>query len=57
MSKKEKEIKGMMKVFERFSTKEDHQKLVAGVAKKLELEERIKELKALRMKGIKKLPG
>lgn len=40
-TKEEKEIYNMMKVFARFNTAEDHEKLVQGIIKEKEIRQRI----------------
>ena len=45
----------MMKVFPRFNTAEDHEKLVQGIIKEKELRQRIQELKELKKKGFRTL--
>ncbi len=45
----------MMKVFARFNTAEDHEKLVQGIIKEKELRQRIQELKELKKKGFRTL--
>ena len=44
-TKEEKEIYNMMKVFARFNTAEEHEKLVQGIIKEKEIRQRIEELK------------
>jgi transcriptional adapter 2-alpha len=45
----------MMKVFARFNTVEDHEKLVQGIIKERQIRQRIEELKEFRKKGFKTL--
>jgi len=44
-TKEEKEIHNMMKVFARFSTPEDHDKLVQGIIKEKQIRQRLEDLK------------
>ena len=52
-TKEEKEIYNLMKVFARFNTSEDHEKLVQGIIKEKQIRQRIEELKFYRKLGIK----
>ncbi len=54
-TKQEKEIYNMMKIFSRFNSSEDHEKLVRGIIKEKELRERVMELKELKAKGYRTL--
>lgn len=44
-TKEEKEIHNMMKIFARFSTPEDHDKLVQGIIKEKQIRQRLEDLK------------
>ena len=52
-SKEEKDIYNLMKVFARFNTPEDHEKLVQGIIKEKQIRLRIEELNNYRSKGLK----
>ncbi|KRX06785.1 Homeodomain protein [Pseudocohnilembus persalinus] len=52
-TKEEKEIYNMMKPFARFSTKEEHEKLVMGIIKEKQIRQRIEELRTYRKLGLK----
>jgi transcriptional adapter 2-alpha len=52
-TKGEKEIHNMMKVFARFNTPEDHDKLVDGIIKEKQIRERIEELRQYKKLGLK----
>ena len=52
-TKEEKEIYNLMKVFARFNTSDDHEKLVQGIIKEKQIRQRIEELKFYRKLGIK----
>lgn len=52
-TKEEKEIYNLMKVFARFNTAEDHEKLVQGIIKEKQIRQRIEELKFYRKMGLK----
>ena len=52
-TKEEKEIYNMMKVFARFNTPEDHEKLVQGLIRERQLRARIEELKYYKKMGLK----
>jgi len=52
-TKEEKEIYNLMKVFARFNTGDDHEKLVQGIIKEKQIRQRIEELKFYRKLGIK----
>lgn len=54
-TKEEKEIYNMMKVFARFNTPDEHEKLVNGIIKEKQIRQRIEELKELRAKGYRNL--
>jgi transcriptional adapter 2-alpha len=54
-TKEEKEIYNIMKVFARFNTPEDHDKLVQGIIKEKQIRQRIAELKELKGKGFRTL--
>eukprot|EP01016_Furgasonia_blochmanni_P016095 TRINITY_DN1912_c0_g2_i11.p2 TRINITY_DN1912_c0_g2~~TRINITY_DN1912_c0_g2_i11.p2 ORF type:complete len:237 (+),score=91.62 TRINITY_DN1912_c0_g2_i11:79-711(+) len=52
-TKEEKEIYNLMKIFARFNTPEDHEKLVQGIIKERQIRARIEELRFYRKIGIK----
>ncbi len=52
-TKEEKEIYNLMKVFARFNTADDHEKLVQGIIKEKQIRQRIEELKFYKKLGIK----
>lgn len=52
-TKDEREIYNMMKVFARFNTPEDHEKLVEGIIKEKQLRQRIEELRQYKKLGLK----
>jgi transcriptional adapter 2-alpha len=54
-TKEEKEIYNMMKVFARFSTAEEHEKLVQGILKEKQIRQRLEYLKDLKSKGFRTL--
>lgn len=43
----------MMKVFARFSTADEHEKLVQGIIKEKQIRQRLEELKDLKRKGFR----
>ena len=45
----------MMKVFARFNSAEEHERLVQGIIKEKEIRQRIEELKELKKKGFRTL--
>ena len=45
----------MMKVFARFNSAEEHERLVQGIIKEKEIRQRIEELKQLKKKGFRTL--
>jgi hypothetical protein len=45
----------MMKVFARFSTSDDHEKLVQGILKEKQIRQRLEYLKDLKSKGFRNL--
>ncbi|EGR31009.1 hypothetical protein IMG5_119510 [Ichthyophthirius multifiliis] len=51
-SKEEKEIYNMMKVFARFSTPEEHERLVQGIIKERQIRQKIEELKTYKKIGL-----
>ena len=52
-TKEEKEIYNVLKVFARFQTPEEHEKLVQNIVKERELRRRIEELLAYKRLGLK----
>lgn len=52
-SAEEKEIYNMMKIFARFHSEEDHEKLVQNIVRERNLRRRIEELKAYRQLNLK----
>jgi len=52
-TKDEREIYNMMKVFARFNTPEDHEKLVEGIIKEKQIRQRIEELRQYKKLGLK----
>jgi transcriptional adapter 2-alpha len=54
-TKDEKEIYNMMKVFSRFHSYEDHEKLVQGIIREKQIRQRIEELRELKKKGFRTL--
>ena len=54
-SKEEREIINQMKIFARFNTKEDHERLVESMMKERLLRETIQQLKYFKSKGLNNL--
>jgi transcriptional adapter 2-alpha len=54
-TKEEKEMYNMLKVFARFNTAEDHERLVQAVIKERQIRQRIEELKEFKKKGFRTL--
>lgn len=54
-TKEEKEIYNMLKVFARFNTADDHERLVQAVIKERQIRQRIEELKEFKKKGFRTL--
>ena len=52
-SKEEKEIWNLLKVFARFNTPEEHEKLVQGIYREKILRQKIEELRAYKKMGLK----
>ena len=52
-TKEEKEIYNLLKIFARFNTPEDHEKLVQGIYKEKMLKRRIEELRFYKKIGLK----
>lgn len=54
-TREEKELHNMMKVFARFNTPEEHEKLVHSIIEEHHMRQRVEELKELKKKGAKTL--
>lgn len=54
-SKEEREVYNAMKVFARFSTPDEHEKLIQGIIKEKQIRQRIEELKVYRKMGLRNL--
>jgi len=52
-SKEEKEIRNLLKVFARFSSPEEHEKLVQGIYREKMLRQKIEELRVYKRMGLK----